>query len=409
MTVDLAEPGATPAPPPHLAYPLRRRVAAFLVIFVGEFFFSWAWNTVDVLRPQLRETLDLTLTQAGSAYSTQGIGALLGAVVFGQLADQFGRRAILPIVMFGFGTLLLASLLVESYLQLLAQRMILGFFLGGMFPVIVGIYVDLFDQSVRGRLAAFMLAVFSLSLVAMGWTLSFIPDGQWKLMFWIGGVPPLVLALLAYPIVPALPVTKRTAGSALPITELFAHGFRRLTIMLTLMCGLNFFAYQAFNGWMTVYLKEVRNLTAADAGSIVAWQFTGYTIGAFVWGWIADRYGRKRAAGGFGLAAVGVVVFLAIESRIGLSGVGFLYGLGLSCSVIWGPWIAELYPAHLRSTAVSIFHWGRIVSFVAPLITGAVADAVGLGWAMLTASAVFIAAACIWLSLPETLRVRKTA
>ena len=60
--------------------PLGRRVAAFALLMVFEFFYGWSWNTVDVLRPQIREALGLTLTQAGSAYTAQSIGALIGAM-----------------------------------------------------------------------------------------------------------------------------------------------------------------------------------------------------------------------------------------------------------------------------------------------------------------------------------------
>jgi MFS family permease len=86
--------------------------------------------------------------------------------------------------------------------------------------------------------------------------------------------------------------------------------------------------------------------------------------------------------------------------------IGFIYGFALSASVTWGPWLAELYPAHLKSTASSIFNWGRVVSFFAPLITGTLASRFGLRASMLVSSLAFTCAALIWLRLPETLRFR---
>ena len=77
----------TPAPAlVHL--PLARRLIAFGFLLLAEFFYGWAWNTVDVLRPLFRASLHLSLTEAGSAYSAQGAGALLGALSIGQLADR---------------------------------------------------------------------------------------------------------------------------------------------------------------------------------------------------------------------------------------------------------------------------------------------------------------------------------
>ena len=137
-----------PAGAPLFEHSLARRISAFAFVLIAEFFYGWAWNTVDVLRPFIRDSLGLTLTQAGSAYSAQGAGALIGAITFGQLADRLGRRNMLVAIMIGYGAMLIAGVAVASYPQLLLQRFVLGLFLGGSFPVIVGIYVGLFAPQV---------------------------------------------------------------------------------------------------------------------------------------------------------------------------------------------------------------------------------------------------------------------
>ena len=148
--------------------PLWRRLTIFGLLLTSEFLYGWAWNTVDVLRPYFRQTLHLSLLQAGSAYSAQGIGALTGAIVMGQVADRFGRRNVLALLIVGYGVMLLAGIAVASYPQLLAQRAALGFFLGAEFPVGVGIYVNLFSDKVRGRLAATLNVSFSGAIFLLG-------------------------------------------------------------------------------------------------------------------------------------------------------------------------------------------------------------------------------------------------
>jgi MFS family permease len=386
--------------------PTWRRLLIFGLLLCSEFLYGWAWNSVDVLRPFLRESLHLSLLQAGSLYSAQGSGALIGAIVMGQLADRLGLRNVLTAIIVGYGTMLLSGILVASYPELLGQRFLLGFFTGGVFPVGVGVYVNLFHARVRGRLAGTLNAFFSGSIVMLGLALSLTVKHDWRLLLWMGGLPPFILAPVMFITIPArIGEGAAPRGTAkLPITELFHPSLRRQTILLALMTGLNFFGYQAYSGWLTTYLTSTRGLTAAVAGGLVAWQFAGNVCGGFFWGWTADRFGRRFNALGFLIAALAIAIFLAAPTNLPLlRGIGFVYGGTLCASVIWGPWLAELYPPHLRSTAASIFNWGRIISFFAPLITAGIANQFGLAAAMLSASLSFSIAACIWLMQRETL------
>jgi MFS family permease len=396
----------TPVAPLIDSQSLGRRVSIFALLLVSEFFYGWAWNTVDVLRPYIRDTLHLSLIQAGSIYSAQGAGALTGAVVIGQLADRFGRRLMLALLIFGYGAMLLLGAMVQNYPELLAQRFLLGLFMGASFPVGVGIYVNLFTARVRGRLAAMLNVCFSGAIVALGVAMGMIGSQDWHILLWIGGVPPLLLSAIVLLLIPAHSAVDRfhVKSGKLPIGELFKRGVRRQTLLLALMTGLNFFGYEAFSGWLTTYLTGDRGLSSAVAGNLVAWQFAGNIVGGFVWGYAADRFGRRFNALGFLSAAAMIAVYLIVPTNLwALRFIGFLYGGSLCASVIWGPWLAELYPPHLRSTAASIFNWGRIISFFAPLLTAKLASVFGLSVAMASASLAFGIAAVIWLCQRETL------
>ncbi len=385
--------------------PLARGIAAFAFLMVAEFFYSWSWYSVDVLRPYIRDTLHLSLTEAGSGYSAQGAGALIGAVLIGQLADRVGRRTMLACVMVGYGVSLLAGVIVTSLLQYLLQRFVLGLFMGGIFPVVVGIYVGLFRSNVRGRLASLINGIASLAIVVQGLASGMLLQHDWRLLLWVGGLPPVLLAGFAYLIVPASADARTGTGGTrrLPITELFAPGVRGRTLALATLTGLNFFGYQAYSGWLTTYLRDVRYLPQSDVGTLVAWVSGTNIVGVFVWGWAGDRFGRRFNALGFLLAAVAILVFLSAPTHFAvLAFLGATYGFMLSSSVVWGPWLTELYPPHLKSTAASIFNWGRIVSLFAPLVTGTLAESFGLGATMSLASVAFVCAGLLWLFLPET-------
>lgn len=402
---------AVPEPAPQQAIDtpdiaLPHQVAIFVLLMVCEFLYGWAWNTVDVLRPFIRESLGLSLMQAGSTYSAQGAGALIGAVVIGQLADRYGRKRMFALLVAGYGAMLIAGTAVGSYPQLLAQRFLLGLFAGASFPVGVGIYCNLFRPTVRGRLAGILNACFSLSIVALGLAMGAVAPGQWHSLLWAGGVPPLVLSVVAYVMIPAgsrIDLASQR-GDKLPVRELFAPDVRRQTLTLAAMTGLNFFGYAAFSGWLTTYLTGERHFSSALAGNLLAWQFAGNIAGGFFWGWAADRFGRRFNAVGFFIASAAIVAFLLAPSNVMLlRALGLIYGATLCSSVIWGAWMAELYPPHLQSTAASIFNWGRIISFFSPLITASIAQQVGMPIAMSCAALAFTLAAFLWISQRETL------
>jgi MFS family permease len=390
-----------------------RRFGALAFLLVAYFFYAWSWNTVDILRPYIKESLKLTDLQAGSSYTLQSIGAIIGAVVMGQIADKIGRRNALVISMFGYGTGLLSALLVTSYTGLIFQRIGLGFFMGSMFPIAVGIYSGLFARDVRGLIAGFVLGTYNVAVAALGFlsAAAFRAGYDWTVLLWAGAVP-VALALFAFFVIPDdrnfIPMDGKsedeaTAKATLPIAELFKPGVARQTILLATMTGLNFFAYQAFTGWASTYLKEDRAIPDTVVGDVLGWQFIGAAIGGLVWGFISDRFGRRIAAWGFVVAAAIIPVYLFVPMPIRLLEVtGFTYGLMLSCSAIWGPWLSELYPPHLRSTAASIFNWGRVISMTAPLITAPLAESFGRAPVMSLASLSFLGAALIWFWMPET-------
>ena len=392
-----------------------QRYGALSFLLIAYFCYAWSWNTVDILRPYIKDSLHLTLTESGSLYSIQSIGAIFGAVVMGQVADKIGRRNTLIIAMIGYGSGILAALIVADYTQLIVQRAYLGFFMGSMFPIAVGIYSGLFARDGRGVIAGIVFFVYNIAVAALGFlsAAAFRAGYDWRTLLWIGIVP-LSLALLAPLFIPddrrLIPMDgiadgQTLAKATLPITELFGPAVVRQTIMLATMTGLNFFAYQAFTGWATTYLKTVRMIADSVIGDVLGWQFVGAAIGALVWGRISDRVGRRGGAWGFIAAALIIPVYLFVPMGILLLEItGFAYGMMLSSSATWGPWLSELYPPHLRSTAASIFNWGRIVSMTAPLITAPLAEAFGLAPVMCLASASFVAAAIIWLSLPETFK-----
>jgi MFS family permease len=393
-----------------------RRWLAFAALMAPYVFYAFCWNTENFLRPYMAESLGLNREQVSAFYSAQALGALLGAIVLSQLADRFGRRRTLLAIIVGFGTAALAVLLVRDYATALLQRLVMGFFLGGVFGCTVSLYVGLFSPTVRGLLAGIVQLVYNGGDALLSWFGRHYGAADWRQVLVIGGCGALAAAVVLRLVAPddrklvpwddaspQTPAPARPAGQP-STTELFAHGRWRLTLRLALLCGLNFFAFQAFNGWTTTYLREVHAMSPDTIGRLMTMLHVGSMVGAITWGLIADRFGRRANAAGFALAAVFIVVYLRMDpTHVNFYTVGFAYGFCLVTSGIWGPYFAELYPEHLRAMAASIFGWGRIVSLFGALLSGAVAQRFGLVAIMYVGAATFAVAALLWWSLPETL------
>ena len=131
----------------------------------------------------------------------------------------------------------------------------------------------------------------------------------------------------------------------------------------------------------------------------------GTLAGSLLWGTIADRFGRRVNALGFGCTALFIVLFLvAPPARWLLLTLEFGYAVCLSATNCWAAYFAELFPVRLRPMGTSLFHGGHIVSLAAPLIVATVARSHSLAAGMALAPLTFLVAAILWWSLPETLR-----
>ncbi|EGR1075164.1 MFS transporter [Vibrio cholerae] len=406
--------------------PMIQRVAAYLAILVGYFFYCYNFVIIDYVRPYIVEAYEgISLSDTAQFYTWQSVGALIGALSCAWFAGRFGKKYTLITITALNGGATIVNMMFTDYATWAAMRFIIGLSLGGYFTVAVSLMIGLFTPTVRGKLTAFASSMFSVALMVMGAYAAFISsiDAPWESLMWVGGIPPLAAA---FAMVFVLPSDKNViaygeedssanTGQNTPAKkgswgEMLSKPYRLLTITCLLLAGLNFYGFQFFSGFVTTYLKEVRQFDGATIGVIFSISAFGSLFGAWVWGAVADKFGRKVNAFGFILTGIMASIFfiapsdLMIGSLNMLAILGLIYNFGLSSSAVWGGYFSELFPAHLRSYGAALFHGGRIIGMWAPMVLIFIKERTDLQTAMWGSPIVWIVAGLLWLSLPETLK-----
>lgn len=403
-----------------------QRVAAYLAILVGYFFYCYNFVIIDYVRPYIVEAYDgISLANTAQLYTWQSVGALIGALSCAWFATKFGKKSTLIAITALNGGATIVNLMFTDYATWAAMRFIIGLSLGGYFTVAVSLMIGLFTPNVRGKLTAFASSMFSVALMVMGAYAAYIAsvNAPWESLMLIGGIPPLVAAVVMIFVLPgdkkviAYGEEEQTTTTGEKVTvkkgswgEMLSQPYRKITITCLLLAGLNFYGFQFFGGFVTTYLRTVRMFDGATIGLIFSISAFGSLFGAWFWGAVADKYGHKVNAFGFILAGIMVSIFFVAPGNMVIGGLnmlailGLIYNFGLSSSAVWGGYFSELFPAHLRSYGAALFHGGRIIGMWAPMVLVFIQERTDLQTAMWGSPVVWILAGLLWLSLPETLK-----
>ena len=390
--------------------PLARRIAVYLVVLVGYTLYCYNFVVADYVRPYVVSDLGFSVGQTAIVSSAGNIGITVGAIFWASFVAWAGRRwaAGAVAVAIGLSAAILAAF--SAFEVWVPARALLTAALGGYYVVATGLVVALFPAGVRGKLIALNSAMYPAANILVGLLGGWLGDDQWHILMWIGALPlPLACVLLA--VIPrdrdyraydaAEDTTNEVQGSW---REMLSKRWRWLTVGCVMLSGLDFNAYQLFQGFVTLYLKNDQNMSAQAMGSIVALISTGSLVGSFFWAWVSDRWGRRLPLVGYFVCAAAVLAFLHIDAgETGFTVAGIIFGFGLTCTTCWGPWFAEIFPSRLRPHGAALFHAGHIIALGAPIFAAWASEGLGLTTAMSLAAVVYVLAAALWYCLPETL------
>ena len=389
--------------------PLAARLVAYVVTLVGYILYCYNFVVVDYVRPYLVSDLGFSIEQTAVIFSAQNLGISIGAICWAGIIARAGRRRAAAAIAATIGIAAALQAGSGAFATWVGARALLAATLGGYYVVATSLVVALFPVRARGKMIAINSAMYPSANILVGLLGAGLGDSHWHVLLWIG-VLPLPLSLLLYAVIPddrgyrAYDDEADVPAEKGSWREMLGPRWRWPTLGCVALSGIDFNAYALFFGFVTIYLKQSLHFSATAMGTIVATISTGSLLGNFVWAIVSDRFGRRVPLVGYLLSAASIAVFLRIGADPSmLAAVGFVYGVGLSCTAAWGVWFAEIFPVHLRPHGAALFHAGHVLAIGAPLFAAWAIATVGLSTAMGLASVVYMAGAVLWFALPETL------
>src|SRR5689334_19374682 len=132
----------------------------------------------------------------GQVLSASNVGLVIGAILGGWLADVFGRKPVLIGAVAVFGVFTLMTMQSTSFEMLFAARLLTGLGFGGALPNVMAIAADVSSDGKRGSTAAMMFCGMPVGGSSVALISLLGHQGEWRTLFMIGGILPLVLAPL---------------------------------------------------------------------------------------------------------------------------------------------------------------------------------------------------------------------
>jgi MFS family permease len=354
--------------------------------------------------------------ELGLSRETQAVllGASLGAtaaggIVFGWLADRYGRKPALQWSIFTYSAGTALSGLAPGIGTLLVARAVTGIGVGGQWAIGHALLGESVPPAARGRFGALLQTGAPAGVGLAAVVGSFVaPVIGWRATFVLSAAPAFLVTITRRAL-PESAVWLRDRAPAPPVRELFAPGLRRIVGLTFGLAVLNMSSYWFTYTWLPTYLTHERGLTIAASGLKVLVVVSGELAGYASFGFVSDRFGRKPAFSAYATTmALGLLSVTLLWTRIEawpplLLGCLWLVGFGTGTWSNFGPMFAELFPTALRTTAVgSVFNAARGVQLVTPLVVAVIARRWGLaGGIALAAGFALAAAGWVWL-LPET-------
>lgn len=379
----------------QLARPVTTVVLCFLVTVLE----GVDIQAAGAVGPRLLAQYGLSGSTASLMFAAGPLGLFLGALWGGALGDRLGRKTVLTGSVLVFGAFALITAFAWNAPSLILMRLLTGIGLGGAMPNLIAMTAEASPPRWKRALTTALWVGTPLGGLMAAQIAARVED--WRAVFHVGGVGPLLLAPLLLWLLPNLPRTRAKTTPTEGLTRtLFADGRLYGTLLLWIGFFFTLLLLHLFLNWLPLLVLDL-GLPKSAAAAAAIWFNLGGCTGAlalaFLVAWIRPGvlllgvYGAL-AASLLGLSGLGSapenLAPLAFAAGVFINGAPFLlYGLA-----------PELYAAPVRGAGVgAAVAAGRVGSVAGPAVVGVLMTA-GLSASNLFLTALplaLVAGACV--------------
>lgn len=310
----------------------------------------------------------------------------VGALLFGRLAEKYGRRPILMLNIIAFTIFELLSAWSPTLVWFLVFRVVYGVAMGGVWGVASSLAMETIPDRSRGLMSGVFQAGYPC-----GYLLASIVFGLcyglvgWRGMFLIGALPILLLPFIYFK-VPESPVwlAARERKETVALLPVLKSHWKLCIYLVLLMACFNFFSHGTQDLYPT-YLKVQHGFDPHMVSIIAIFYNIAAILGGILFGSLSEKIGRKKAIMIAAFLALPVLPLWAFSSGSWMVGIG-AFLMQFMVQGAWGVvpgWLTELVPASARAVLPGfVYQLGNLVASVNATLQSKIAVANGNDYGM---------------------------
>ena len=292
--------------------------------------------TLEQSRPKIALAITLTLAMRP-----------IGAIVFGLMADRYGRRIPLMLNVIFYAVISVLCGFANSYAVFLTLRMLFGIGMGGEWGVGASLALESASPRIRGLLSGLLQEGYAIGnlLAALAfrtvypWANAHYPGNAWRVMFFLGGLPALLSLFIRARVKESAAWHEHRTDWA-EYRQVIRRNAVRFFYLVLLMAMMNFMSHGTQDMYPT--LLRTFGYDKARIADITMFSMIGAVLGGLVFGHYSDRAGRRRAIVTASICGLAVLpMWLA-----GFSPLAMIAGVFLMQFFVQGAW--GVIPAHIN-------------------------------------------------------------